>query len=247
MSEAPLIQFEHVGVSFGQTVIHRDISFSVNESEVLTLLGPSGAGKTVLLKLLIGLLYPTSGRVLVEGYDISLLSERDLRLLRRDIGFLFQGAALFDSLTVYENVAFSLREHGETDEDKIENVVMDKLRIVGLPQLAQRLPSQLSGGQKKRIGLARALASSPRVVLFDEPTTGLDPTSRDRIDELITTLRDNLGITSLVVTHDMESAKRISDRVLLISGGLVVVDGTAPRVWTDAPEVRKFVDGRWED
>jgi phospholipid/cholesterol/gamma-HCH transport system ATP-binding protein len=214
---------------------------------VVTLLGPSGTGKTVLLKLLIGLLTPTSGEVLVEGSNLAHLNREELRHMRKEVGMLFQGAALFDSLTVFENIAFPLREYGERDESKIASVVEEKLGLVGLSGFAQRLPAQLSGGQRKRVGLARALASSPRVVLFDEPTTGLDPTSRNRIDDLIIRLRDELGITSIVVTHDMESARRISDRIILLSQGVVIVDALAPSVWEDAEPVRRFASGQWVD
>ncbi len=247
MTTPPLIDFRNVSVRFGKTVIHRDISFAVHEREVVTLLGPSGTGKTVLLKLLIGLLTPTSGDVLVEGSNLAQLDREGLRQMRKEVGMLFQGAALFDSLTVFENIAFPLREYGERDEARIGVVVEEKLGLVGLSGFAQRFPAQLSGGQRKRVGLARALASSPRVVLFDEPTTGLDPTSRNRIDDLIIRLRDELGITSIVVTHDMESARRISDRIILLSQGAVIVDAPAPAVWEDAEPVRRFASGQWVD
>jgi phospholipid/cholesterol/gamma-HCH transport system ATP-binding protein len=234
-------------VQFGKTVIHRDISFTVDDRQVVTLLGPSGTGKTVLLKLLIGLLLPTSGSVIVEGKDLSQLNRDEMREMRKEVGMLFQGAALFDSLTVFENIAFPLREYGQKDESLIAAVVEEKLGLVGLSGFAQRFPIQLSGGQRKRVGLARALASSPRVVLFDEPTTGLDPTSRNRIDDLIIQLRDDLGITSIVVTHDMESARRISDRIILLSQGRVIVDAAAPGVWEDAEPVRRFARGEWSE
>jgi phospholipid/cholesterol/gamma-HCH transport system ATP-binding protein len=247
MTTSPLIAFQNVSVQFGKTVIHRDISFTVDDRQVVTLLGPSGTGKTVLLKLLIGLLLPTSGSVIVEGKDLSQLNRDEMREMRKEVGMLFQGAALFDSLTVFENIAFPLREYGQKDESLIAAVVEEKLGLVGLSGFAQRFPIQLSGGQRKRVGLARALASSPRVVLFDEPTTGLDPTSRNRIDDLIIQLRDDLGITSIVVTHDMESARRISDRIILLSQGRVIVDAAAPGVWEDAEPVRRFARGEWSE
>lgn len=243
----PLLAFEQVGVSFGKTVIHRDITFSVNSQEVVTLLGPSGTGKTVLLKLLIGLLSPTTGVVSIEGKDLSKLDRDAMRLMRREVGMLFQGAALFDSLSVYENIAFPLREYGQRDESLIQQIVEEKLALVGLSGFAERFPAQLSGGQRKRVGLARALASAPRVVLFDEPTTGLDPSSRNRIDDLIIRLRDELGITSIVVTHDMESARRISDRVVLIAQGSVIVDAPALHAWEHSEPVRRFARGEWAD
>lgn len=243
----PLLAFERVGVSFGKTVIHRDITFSVKPQEVVTLLGPSGTGKTVLLKLLIGLLRPTAGIVLVEGKDLSQLDHDQMRLMRKEVGMLFQGAALFDSLSVYENIAFPIREYGERDETVIKHTVEEQLSLVGLSGFAERFPAQLSGGQRKRVGLARALASSPRVVLFDEPTTGLDPSSRNRIDDLIIRLRDDLGITSIVVTHDMESARRISDRIVLIAQGSVIVDAPARDAWEQSEQVRRFASGEWVD
>jgi phospholipid/cholesterol/gamma-HCH transport system ATP-binding protein len=244
-NEAPLIQLSHVGVSFGRTVVHREISLEVYPGEVVTLLGPSGAGKTVILKLMIGLLFPTRGKVYVEGQDLATLSAAELRELRRDIGMLFQGAALFDSLTVADNIAYAPREFGERDEMSLAKLVSEKLALIGLSGIEQKYPSQLSGGQKKRVGLARALATEPKVMLFDEPTTGLDPTARNRIDDLIVELRDDLGITSVVITHDMESAHRISDRLVLINEGVIVVRGPASELWDSNEDVRRFAEGRW--
>ena len=241
----PLITFQHVGKGFSQHAVHRDVSFNVYPAEVLTIMGPSGTGKTVLLKLILGLLSPDQGQVTVLGYDISKSTPNELSDIRRNIGMLFQGAALFDSLTVFENVAFPLREADSFDEETMASIVSEKLTLVGLQGSESRVPGSLSGGQKKRVGLARALATSPKVLLFDEPTTGLDPTSRAMIDALIMRLRDHYGITSVVVTHDMESALKISDRLLLVADGTVVVEGKVIDLWDKHPQIKRFVRGEW--
>lgn len=242
MSES-IISLENVGMVFGSTTVHRDISFEISKGETVTLLGPSGSGKTVILRLIIGLLFATSGKVLSFGYDPNESSDDELLDLRRKIGILFQGAALFDSLSVYENIAYSLREQGERDESKIQKIVKEQLEIVDLSGVISKFPSQLSGGQKKRVGLARALASSPKVVLFDEPTTGLDPTAVRLIDDLIIRLRNDFNITSLVVTHDIASAQRISTRWMLIRNGYKIADGDPKALFESNEDVRKFVSG----
>ena len=245
MEQTPLVQLKHVGIKFGQTVVHRDINFSINKSEVVTILGPSGTGKTVILKLIMGLLRPTSGEVLVEGRNICSLSEDELVEQRRKVGFLFQGAALFDSINVFENVAYALREIGTYSEESIREIVEEKLSLVGLPDVQHKAPSELSGGQKKRVGLARALAASPKLILFDEPTTGLDPTTIRLIDNLIMKLRDEHGITSIVVTHDIESARRFSNRWILINKGVIRADGPVDVVSHENEDVKNFVTGNW--
>lgn len=244
---SPIITFEHMSMTFGSTVVHRDISFDISKGETVTILGPSGAGKTVIFRLIIGLLFATSGRVNVLGKDMNSCSEEDLLEVRRRVGILFQGAALFDSLTVFENVAYPLREKGGFSEQEIAKVVEERLELVGLSHFMTRYPSQLSGGQKKRIGLARALSSNPEVVLFDEPTTGLDPTAVRMIDELIIRLREELGITSLVVTHDIASARQISTRWILVANGYKIADGTPAEVEKESEMVRDFVTGYADD
>lgn len=244
-TSAPLITFRNVGKGFGQHAVHKDVSFNVYPSEVLTIMGPSGTGKTVLLKLILGLLHPDKGTIIVLGHDISRITPVELLEIRRNIGMLFQGAALFDSLTVFENVAFPLRQSDEFDEPTITSIVREKLTLVGLQGTELKLPGSLSGGQKKRVGLARALATSPKVLLFDEPTTGLDPTSRGMIDALIMRLRDQFGITSVVVTHDMESAFKTSNRLLLVADGEVVVEGDVSDLWQNHPQIKRFVAGEW--
>lgn len=242
----PVIQLSNVAVQFDEVSVHRDINLQIYRGEIVTLIGPSGAGKTVILKLIIGLLRPHQGKVVVFGRNISLLNEAGLLPIRRRIGMLFQGAALFDSLTVFENIAYPLREQGDHSEAEMAATVSEKLSIVGLPEAGKKYPSELSGGQKKRVGLARALASSPEVILFDEPTTGLDPTNVRRIDNLLIRLRDEYGITSVVVTHDIQSAQRISDRWILINNGVVEAAGAAAEVRQNHQRVHDFVTGHWD-
>ena len=247
MSPAPTIELNDVVTRFGALEVHRGLSFALNPGEVTTLLGPSGAGKTIILKLIMGLVAPASGRVKVMGRDITDLDEMELRSTRVDIGMLFQGAALFDSLSVFENVAYGLRERGEKDEEKIRGIVHERLEMVGLPGIDWKLPSQLSGGQRKRVGLARALASSQKIMLYDEPTTGLDPTSTRKIDDLIIKFARERGITSLVVTHDIQSARRVSDRWMLLSRGVIAADGPVDAVTRENQLVSDFVSGEWKD
>ncbi|MGH7423129.1 MAG: ABC transporter ATP-binding protein, partial [Candidatus Methylomirabilales bacterium] len=207
-------------------------------------LGGSGTGKSVLLKLIIGLLKPDTGQILVEGEDIVPLQEEELLQVRRKVGMLFQGAALFDSLSVRENVAFPLREHTRMTEAEIRGRVEEVLALVGMAGVEEKLPSELSGGMRKRVGLARAIALTPRIVLYDEPTTGLDPRNVDKINELITDLRAKLQVTSVVVTHDIQSALRISDRVALLSDGRVVDTGTPAEIAkAEHPVVQEFLAG----
>jgi phospholipid/cholesterol/gamma-HCH transport system ATP-binding protein len=243
----PTVEFIDVHTRFGANHVHRGLNFALKPGEVTTLLGPSGAGKTIILKLIMGLLWAHSGTVKVMGRALDSLSTDELRELRVSTGMLFQGAALFDSFTVFENIAYGLRERGERDEAKIAQVVAERLSMVGLPGIEGKYPPQLSGGQKKRVGLARALASSPKIMLYDEPTTGLDPTSTRKIDELIVQFAKESGMTSLVVTHDIQSARRISDRWMLLSRGVICADGRADRIAQENPLVADFVSGTWKD
>jgi phospholipid/cholesterol/gamma-HCH transport system ATP-binding protein len=244
---APTVEFIDVHTSFGVNHVHRGLNFALRPGEVTTLLGPSGAGKTIILKLIMGLTWAQSGTVRVMGKDMSSITEQELRDLRVHLGMLFQGAALFDSFTVFENIAYGLRERGETDEAKLADIVASRLEMVGLPGIQGKYPPQLSGGQKKRVGLARALASSPKVILYDEPTTGLDPTSTRKIDDLIVMFSRESGITSLVVTHDIQSARRISDRWMLLSKGVISADGPAAHLAEQHELVADFVSGNWKD
>lgn len=247
MSEPNFIELRHVGMQFGSTVVHRDISFSLSKGDTVTLLGPSGTGKTILLKLIIGLLQPTRGDVWVMGRNLPTLSEDELRLIRRHVGMLFQGAALFDSLSVAENIAYGLRETGMQDDEQIRKIVKDQLEMIGLPGIEAKFPAQLSGGQRKRVGLARALATNPQIMLFDEPTTGLDPTAKRLIDDVIVRMNKKYGMTSLTVTHDLESARRISDRWILIHDGAVVADGKPDSLLQNNSEAIDFAQGNWKD
>ncbi len=245
MTSETIIQLEQVGINFGSFEVHQNINFRVQSGEVVTLLGPSGAGKTLILKMIIGLLRPSKGQLIVLGKRIDTLPEDQLRLVRKEIGMLFQGAALFDSLTVYENIAYPLREYGGYEDEEIDHIVHERLSVIGLPDIAQKMPSQLSGGQKKRVGLARALASSPKVILFDEPTTGLDPTATRLIDDLILRLKHDFGITCLAVTHDIASARRISDRWLLVNKGRISADGPVAEISQNNQEIIDFISGNW--
>ncbi len=247
MNDAAIIELDNVSIQFGKHLVHKDISFSIKQSEIVTILGPSGTGKTVILKLIIALLYPSSGTVNVFNTDISTLDDAGLLKIRSQIGMLFQGAALFDSLTVYENIAYPLREKGITEESEIDHIVKDRLSLVGLPEVENKSPPALSGGQKKRVGLARALANSPKVMLFDEPTTGLDPTATRLIGDLILKLKKEYGITSIVVTHDIDTAKRISDRLILLNDGHVIADGITTNLVENNKQVVEFIQGHWQD
>ncbi len=216
--KAGLIELHELGLNFGRQLVLRDITLSVPRGQTLAIIGESGCGKTVLLKTIIGLLRPSSGHVVFDGQRIDELGEKELTGLRARIGFLFQGAALFDSMTIAENVAFPLRENRRLPAEEIERIVVERVTQVGLPtSVLGKRPAQLSGGMRKRVGLARALAMNPEVLLYDEPTTGLDPIVSDVINELIirTRKKENL-VTSIVVTHDMKTAQRVADRVVML-------------------------------
>ncbi len=241
----PAIELEHIGLAFGKNVVHRDICLSVMPGEGVTILGPSGTGKTLILKMIAGLLKPTHGSVKVFGRAIVGLDEDDLTEVRADIGMLFQGAALFDSLTVYENISYPLIEAGERRTEILRAEVARLLQVIALPGIEEKYPPELSGGQKKRVALARALARRPRILLFDEPTTGLDPSATKLIDDLIVQLRQEMGVTTMAVTHDIESARRISNRWVLINKGRVLADGPTQEVSQHSQDVQRFISGRW--
>jgi phospholipid/cholesterol/gamma-HCH transport system ATP-binding protein len=212
-----LIAISGLHVRFGRQVVLRDITLSIPRGQTLAIIGESGCGKTVLLKSIIGLVRPTAGRVEFDGKDLSSLSDLELTRQRMRFGFLFQQAALFDSMTVGQNVAFPLKEHSDKSEAEIRRTVSDLLAEVGLPEgVVNKRPAELSGGMRKRVGLARALALNPEVVLYDEPTTGLDPIMSDVINELILSTRKAHPVTGIVVTHDMNTAKKVADRVVML-------------------------------
>jgi phospholipid/cholesterol/gamma-HCH transport system ATP-binding protein len=224
----PLIQFRGVKKAFGPKVVFDGLDLEVFAGESLTIIGGSGVGKSVMLKLLIGLMQPDAGSIRFHGEEITAMQQAELGVLRQRIGMLFQGSALFDSLSVGANVAYGLREHlyGKMNEAEIRERVAWALGLVSLPGIEQMRPADLSGGMKKRVGLARAIAIQPEVILYDEPTTGLDPINTTRINHLITGLKRALSITSIVVTHDMASAFTVSDRLAMLHRGRVIATGT---------------------
>jgi phospholipid/cholesterol/gamma-HCH transport system ATP-binding protein len=248
-----LIALEHVSMQFGAQRVLNDISLTVERGKTLVVIGESGCGKTVLLKLIIGLLRPTSGRATFDGRVLADLPERELTRQRLRFGFLFQGAALFDSLTVYDNVAFGLRMHGRHPDADVRLRVRQRLQEVGLPPgVEEKKPAELSGGMRKRVGLARALALDPEVMLYDEPTTGLDPIMTDVINELILQTRRRHPVTSLVITHDMKTVTKVADRIVMLyplarlrpGEPQVIFDGTPDDLQRcPDPRVRQFVEG----
>jgi phospholipid/cholesterol/gamma-HCH transport system ATP-binding protein len=222
-----MIEIIDLHTSFGSNKVLQGINLTINKGESLAIIGKSGSGKSVLLKNIVGLLEPDQGEVKIEGKNISSLSKKELYEVRKKFGFLFQGAALFDSMTVEENISLPLVENNQAiTKEKIDSIVEDKLNLVGLPGTQKLKPSELSGGMKKRVGLARALVTDPDYILYDEPTTGLDPIMSDSIDELIRSLSDKLDVTSIVVTHDMVSVRNTADRVAMVHNGKIYFTGT---------------------
>jgi len=241
-----LIHFERATKAFGPKVIYTDLTLDIRRGEVLTIMGPSGVGKSVMLKMLIGLISTDTGKIIFDGDDITKMNEAKLAEVRRRIAYLFQGAALFDSFTVGENVAYGLREQfwDTMSNEEIEGRVSQSLELVGLPGTQAMRPSDLSGGMKKRVGLARTLALQPEVILYDEPTTGLDPINTGRINKLILGIKDAVGLTSVVVTHDMGTAFHVSDRLAMLNRGRVAMVGPPDDFkHTDDPFIRSFVEG----
>src|SRR5687767_2245453 len=239
-----MITFRNVFYSIDGRRILEDITFEVPRGKTTVILGPSGSGKSTALRLLLGLALPDSGSILVDGEDITTLDEERLSLIRQRIGMVFQQGALFDSMTVGENVAFSLLEHGNAPEEELEATVRKHLEMVGLdPDLIDRMPDQLSGGMQRRVAIARALAArDPQILLYDEPTTGLDPQSAERITDLIVELRDRMHKTSIMVTHDIADAFKVANCMAVLNEGRVVFDGS-PRdlAHTDEPFLNEFL------
>lgn len=238
-----MIEIHKLHKAFDEQQVLRGIHFTITDRETVAIIGQSGCGKSVLLKHIIGLMKPDSGSVIVDGVNMASARERDLERTRANFGFLFQGSALFDSMTVSENVTLGLFERGERDKEKLARIATQKLALVGLRGIESQLPGHLSGGMIKRVALARALASEPRYMFYDEPTTGLDPVTADQIDALIEDLTDKLHVTSLVVTHDMFTVERIAKRVIMLHQGHIFFDGTPKDLnHSTEPVVQQFLE-----
>jgi phospholipid/cholesterol/gamma-HCH transport system ATP-binding protein len=239
-----MIEVRDVTKSFGTQQVLRGVSLDIQRGEAVVIIGRSGGGKSILLKHLIGLLQPDSGVVRVDGEDITAMNERSLLRVRRKYGMLFQMAALFDSLTVEENVGFVLRRQGLESETEIRRRIAEALEMVELPGIGHKMPSELSGGMRKRVGLARAIVYRPEIVLYDEPTTGLDPIAADNIDRLIRRVWETFHVTSIAVTHDMKSARTISNRILMLHEGRIYSEGpTLEMLDSTDPVIYRFVNG----
>jgi len=239
-----MIEIIDVHRTFGENKVLEGVNLTIETGETMVIIGRSGCGKSVLLKHIIGLMSPDSGRVIVNGQDLTNMDGKQLNDLRLGFGMLFQGSALFDSLSVWENVGFDLIEHTDLDEDVINSKVRNCLSLVGLKGIERLMPSELSGGMRKRVGLARAICMDPHIVLYDEPTTGVDPIMGDAVNDLIRDLHDKLKITSIAVTHDMISAYKIADRIAMLYEGKIVETGTPEEIKnTKNPVVKQFITG----
>jgi phospholipid/cholesterol/gamma-HCH transport system ATP-binding protein len=239
------IVLEGVKKAFGPKVVLDGIDLEVHDRQTLAVIGASGSGKSVLLKTIVRLLEADAGTVTVDGLDVGALKREELYELRRQVGYVFQFAALFDSMTVYDNVAMGLRRSGTMTEPDIRDRVAESLRLVEMDGYEARLPAEISGGQRKRVGLARAIATRPKYLLYDEPTSGLDPVTTAVIDDLILRMARELSVTSVVVTHDMQSAYRIANRIAMLYSGLIRYAGTPDEIrTTDDPVVKGFIEGR---
>ena len=241
------IQIRNVHKSFGKTHVLRGVNLEVRCGETMVVIGGSGTGKSVLLKCTVGLLRHDRGEILVEGQEISHLKEKDWNTLLRKFGMVFQRDALFDSITIWENVGFGLRQHTALTDEEIKGIAVEKLKLVGLQNIEDRMPAELSGGMRKRVSLARAIAMEPSIILYDEPTTGLDPVMANVINELMVRMREKLGVTSIVITHDMESAYRIADQIAMLYKGEIIQAGTPEEIRNTSNEiVRQFIQGEVE-
>ena len=239
-----MIEVSQIKKSFGDQVVLNSVSFSVKEGESVAIIGRSGTGKSVLIKHLVGLLTPDEGSVSVDGKDLVGMTERQLLGVRQKFGMLFQSAALFDSMSVHDNIAFPLRRSGVTEVAEIDRRVEEVLGLVELPGVGGKMPSELSGGMQKRVGLARAIVHRPQNILYDEPTTGLDPVVADSIDQLMMRVRDHYKVTSIVITHDMRCARRMGQRIIYLRDGQVYLDALADEVFnSNDPLVARFIRG----
>ena len=239
-----MIKLINVNKSFKERAILRNINLTIDAGETLAIIGGSGSGKSTLLRLMVGLIMPTSGEIWIDDQEISHMEEEALDKVRLKMGMVFQYSALFDSMTVGENVAFGLREHTKYPEDKIQRIVAEKLALVGLPDAASLMPGELSGGMKKRVGLARAIAFEPSIIFYDEPDSGLDPVMTEKIDELILAMQRHQKVTSVVVTHDMESACLVGDRIAMIYEGEIIAHEPVEKFRRlKDPRIREFLRG----
>lgn len=239
-----MIEIKKLFKSFDRNDVLKGLDLTIQEGETLVIIGRSGCGKSVLLKHVMGLIEPDSGEVFVDGVNILALKPRELEQLRLHFGMLFQGAALFDSLSVLENVGFSLYENTKTSEAEIRRKVSEKLAMVGLVGIEDLMPSALSGGMKKRVGLARAICNDPKIIMYDEPTTGLDPINADVINDLILRMQKKLKVTSIVVTHDMTSAYKVANRIAMLYDGRIIGIGTPEEIRNSSnPIIQQFVTG----
>ena len=238
-----MIELINLHKSFGTNHVLRGVNFTIHEGESLAIIGRSGCGKSVLLKHIVGLLLPDEGEVKIEGLSLNSADNKQIYQLRRKFGFLFQGAALFDSMTVFENVSLPLVENNfGYSKTEIEKIVFEKLELVGLPKTEMLKPAELSGGMKKRVGLARALVTNPQYILYDEPTTGLDPVMSDAIDDLIKDLNEKIKVTSIIVTHDMFSVKNTAEKIAMMHEGKIYFTGSQQQLLTsDDPVIQKFI------
>ena len=239
-----MIEARHLQKGFGGNMVLDNVSFRIENGESVAIIGRSGSGKSVLLKHLIGLLQPDAGAVLIDGENLVGMNERQLLRVRRKFGMVFQSAALFDSMTVAENVAFGLRRYEHLTEDELARRVAGALEVVDLSGTEDKKPAELSGGMRKRVGLARAIVYEPQIVLYDEPTTGLDPIVSDSIDQLMVRVRDRYRVTTVVVTHDMRTARRVGQRVLMLHNHRMHASGSPEEIFASSdPVVRQFIDG----
>ena len=241
----PLIQLEHLHKSFGERHVLRDMSIDVDRGESLVIVGGSGTGKSVTLKHIIGLIRPDKGRIVIDGQDITHMKDVELNAFRRRFGMSFQEGALFDSMSVFENIAFPLRRHTKMTEEEIRARVEECLEDVHLHNVEKKRPSELSGGMRRRVGFARAISLKPEILLFDEPTTGLDPVISDVVAELIMEMDQKLGTTTVTITHDMKVAFKIADRVAMLCNGRIIEEGTPEEFQASTnPVVQQFIEGR---
>lgn len=233
--------------SFADNYVLRGVNLEIREGESMVVIGGSGSGKTVLIKCIIGLIKPDKGEIYVDGIEITSLNEKELNEVRKKFGMLFQWGALFDSMSVWENVGFGLKHHKKLKDEEVRRIASEKLSLVGLRNVEDLMPSELSGGMKKRVSLARAIAMEPEILLYDEPTTGIDPIMADTINELIIQMKKKLNVTSITITHDMKSAYKVGDRIAMLFQGKIIEIGTPEEIKNSKnPIVRQFIEGKSE-